>query len=202
MVIDIRYQIITTVIIFLTLAMGILIGSSMVGQEGVVEKQKELISHLEEDFLEIRSQNQQLQEEVQLLEGELESNREFQQQLFPLAVEDRLADKRALILYEEEELEDLAWDLTGILEMAGSEEVQIKLRESFEGKLAEEADYYLVYLNHQDLNEEELDFDFKNQFKELIHFSEEDFKAKQALIESILKLDGAIDNKKRSVSFD
>ena len=54
--IDLRYHIATIVALFLALAAGILIGSTIVGDDLLVEQQKKSIDRLEEQFLSLREQ--------------------------------------------------------------------------------------------------------------------------------------------------
>ena len=54
--IDLRYHIATIIALFLALAVGILIGSTIVGDDLLVEQQKKSIDRLEEQFLSLREQ--------------------------------------------------------------------------------------------------------------------------------------------------
>ncbi|PRX26943.1 copper transport outer membrane protein MctB [Orenia metallireducens] len=98
MLVDLRYHVITIVIIFVTLAIGILIGSSMVGNDLIVNEQKHLISNLEEDFKSLRTKNKEFSKEVNYLETRLADNINFQKMIMPLVVKEQLKDQSLLVV--------------------------------------------------------------------------------------------------------
>lgn len=67
MIIDFRYHIASLVAIFIALGLGILIGSTLVGQdfmENVANEQRALIERLEEDYLSLRQETKNLKLEL------------------------------------------------------------------------------------------------------------------------------------------
>lgn len=98
MLVDLRYHVITIVIIFVTLAIGILIGSSMVGNDLIVNEQKHLISNLEDDFKSLRTKNKEFSKEVNYLETRLADNINFQKMIMPLVVKEQLKDQSLLVV--------------------------------------------------------------------------------------------------------
>jgi|GEM_PF-2138089 len=98
MLVDLRYHVITIVIIFVTLAIGILIGSSMVGNDLIINEQKHLISNLEEDFKSLRTKNKEFSKEVNYLETRLADNINFQKMIMPLVVKEQLKDQSLLVV--------------------------------------------------------------------------------------------------------
>jgi hypothetical protein len=98
MLLDLRYHVITIVIIFVTLAIGILIGSSMVGNDLLVKEQKHLISNLEKDFKSLRTKNKEFSKEVNHLETRLADNINFQKMIMPLVVKEQLKDQNLLLV--------------------------------------------------------------------------------------------------------
>ena len=57
MVMDLKYHIITIIALFITLTIGILIGSTIIGSDTIIEKQQNLINDLENDFKTLRKEN-------------------------------------------------------------------------------------------------------------------------------------------------
>ncbi|WP_408954633.1 copper transporter [Natroniella sp. ANB-PHB2] len=125
MLLDLRYHIITIVIIFTTLAIGILIGSTMVGNELIFQEQNNLISKLEEEFLSIRMKNQRFKEEVENLEGKLNDNLEFQEMILPLVVQGQLEGERILVTGISNISQEMEEKLIRTLQLADIKQVKI-----------------------------------------------------------------------------
>ncbi|HXK97604.1 MAG TPA: copper transporter [Limnochordia bacterium] len=88
---DYKYHVISLVAVFLALGIGILVGSTMLGGDVLVEQQKLMVDRLEEDFRNFREQNRLLQEELLSYRSLAESYRAFAQQVLPALVTGRLA---------------------------------------------------------------------------------------------------------------
>lgn len=90
--IDLRYHIASIVAIFLALALGILIGSTIVGDNLIVEQQKKMIDNLEEQFYALRESEEVLTAE-NLRQGKIISNYEnYSQTLVSPLVAGKLQD--------------------------------------------------------------------------------------------------------------
>lgn len=89
--IDIRYHIASIVAVFLALALGILIGSIIVGDNLIVEQQKKMISRLEQHFYDLRESEAVLNSENQRLNRIISNYENYSQTLMPVLVKGRLA---------------------------------------------------------------------------------------------------------------
>ncbi|TDX51196.1 copper transporter [Orenia marismortui] len=125
MLVDIRYHIITVVIIFVTLAIGILIGSSMLGNDLIIEEQKNLVSKLEDDFRYLRSENKQFEREVNTLEARLADNIKFQKMIMPLVVKGQLEKQSLLLVVGNNISSDLKNRLIKALKLANAESISL-----------------------------------------------------------------------------
>lgn len=88
--IDLRYHIATIVALFLALAAGILIGSTIVGDDLLVEQQKKSIDRLEEQFLSLREQEKILSEANIFQTNMLANYENYNQAMLPVLVKNRL----------------------------------------------------------------------------------------------------------------
>jgi hypothetical protein len=88
-----RYHVISLVAVFLALAIGILLGTTLV-ERGLVNEQKNEIRSLRKTFDEIKEKNS-------LLHGELETYKAFANQSKPYLVTNRLAGKSFMVLATE-----------------------------------------------------------------------------------------------------
>lgn len=90
--IDLRYHIASIVAIFLALAMGILIGSTVVGDNLMVEQQKKMIDRLEEQFYALRESEDILTAENQRQSKMISNYENYSQTLLPPLVKGQLQD--------------------------------------------------------------------------------------------------------------
>ncbi|SJZ85258.1 copper transporter [Selenihalanaerobacter shriftii] len=195
MVIDLRYQIITVVIIFLSLGIGILIGSSMVGEEGVIKEQKRLISRLETDFNQLRQNNQQFQNQVQSLQEKLETNHKFQEKILPLVIKDKINGSKVLVVYNNDDFKEKAAKMKQILRIAGSDKITIKTVNNLKENSKIETYDYLICLGKEEFF---VDRGIKNKFqgivKRISYLSESFFMSNRKLIKYILELNKGLDD--------
>lgn len=98
MVIDLKYHLSTIIAIFLALGIGILIGSAMIGDDGMVREQQHLIVQIEKDLNSLRSQNSQYRAQQLALEGMIMEQSQFIDLLFKDAITDRLGGMRCLLV--------------------------------------------------------------------------------------------------------
>ncbi len=126
MLVDLRYHVITIVIIFVTLAIGILIGSSMVGNELIIKEQQKIITKLEEDFIYLRNENRNFAREVSSLEAKLADNIKFQKMIMPLVVKGQLSKESLLVVVGEDINAEMEDRVTEALKLANVENLIIK----------------------------------------------------------------------------
>lgn len=91
--IDIRYHIASIVAVFLALGLGVLIGSTIVGDDLLVDQQKKLLDRLEEQFTLFREREEQLVLENNYKDQIISNYENYSQALLPPLVKDKLADE-------------------------------------------------------------------------------------------------------------
>lgn len=91
--IDFKYHVTSLMTIFLALAIGILIGSTMVGGDMLVEQQKVLIDQIEQEFKLLREQNRLSQEELMSVQTTSNTYKSFLYEILPYVVTHKLTDK-------------------------------------------------------------------------------------------------------------
>lgn len=92
--IDLRYHIASIVAVFLALALGILIGSTIVGDNLIVEQQKKMIDRLEEQFYALRESETILSTENQRQSKIIGNYENYSQTLLPPLLKGRLQDSQ------------------------------------------------------------------------------------------------------------
>lgn len=98
MVLDVRQYILSIVSVFLALAVGIVIGTTVADNDVVVEQQHAVISRLEVEFSRLKAENHRLREQVSQVELVLESYRMFEHAAARYLVQGRLVGKRVAIV--------------------------------------------------------------------------------------------------------
>ena len=121
--IDMRYHVISLVAVFLALAIGILLGTTLV-ERGLIREQKREISSLKKTFDEIKGKNS-------LLHGELKTYKDFANQARSYLTADRLAGKSFMVL-STEKLSDAAMKMISetVASTGGSVPVSIVITDS------------------------------------------------------------------------
>lgn len=97
MFIDFRYHVITIISILVALGLGILIGSTIVGENivsGIVIEQQNWIERLEEDFINFKREISKINQELQTTTGEIGFYEELFKKTKPYLINDKLLDKR------------------------------------------------------------------------------------------------------------
>ncbi len=119
MIINFRYHVFTITAIFAALGLGILIGSSFIGHEGLIEEQKKIINNIGSDIKQLRTENYELKSNLDNLEKELVYHRNLQIKLLPLVFRDKLIDKEYLLVYTQKSEYELVKQFTELLTKAG-----------------------------------------------------------------------------------
>ncbi|MGI6412456.1 MAG: copper transporter [Syntrophomonadaceae bacterium] len=96
--IDLRYHIASLIAVFLSLGLGILIGSTIVGNDIMVDQQQKMINSLEEQFYVLREKEASLMAENEYKSKILGNYENYSQSLLPYLVEDRLMDYKVAIV--------------------------------------------------------------------------------------------------------
>ena len=96
--IDIRYHVATLVAIFIALGVGILIGSTLVGGDVMIEQQKKMISQLESQFDVLRERESELTAENRFMSGVSRNYEEFTRAVSVPLIKNRLNGYRVAII--------------------------------------------------------------------------------------------------------
>jgi hypothetical protein len=94
---DIRAQLVPIFAAFVALGIGIIIGSMLATDQGLLIEQQLLIEDLEQQFVELRTANTRYQEQLEQLEASLAERDHFLEQAFPV-VAPRLAELNIAVL--------------------------------------------------------------------------------------------------------
>lgn len=117
MIIDYKYHIASLVAVFLALGIGILIGSTMLGNDALLEYQKQVTDRLEQQLESLRETNESIQARASALEMDSNIHKQFEKEVLPVLVDGRLADRQFALV----ELNSFGYppELTRIIEDAG-----------------------------------------------------------------------------------
>ena len=122
MLIDLRYHLGSLVAVFLALGIGILIGYSLFGKEGLLEKQQQqLVDELEVRFMRLKDEREQLEANLARLAQELEQDRNLIRSIQPLLIGERLSGNDILLVVTGTAVEeDCITEVTAGLSDAGA----------------------------------------------------------------------------------
>lgn len=101
MIIDLKYHIASFVAVFLALGIGILVGSAVLGgnvNDIIMSQQKQMVDDLNTNFAKIRKDNMVAQEEITAYKSSLNVSKQFEKQLLPALVANRLVGKQIAIV--------------------------------------------------------------------------------------------------------
>jgi hypothetical protein len=101
MIVDFRYHVFTISIIFSALGLGILIGTSIIGNEGIIEEQRKIINNIGVDLNGLRHENTKLKEDIINLSEELNYREEQQKRFFFLSFKDRLIGREYVLIRDD-----------------------------------------------------------------------------------------------------
>lgn len=119
MIIDFRYHVVTLVAVFMALGIGIIIGSALLGNDAIVQQQREMTDRLEIQLQEIRMENRSVQARINELEVDGTIQKQFEKQILPVLVSDKLSGYNIAII--ETNNYGLRDDLLSTLELAGGQ---------------------------------------------------------------------------------
>lgn len=101
MIIDLKYHIASLVAVFLALGIGILVGSAVLGNDVndvIMQQQKQMVDDLNRNFDKMRKDNVVAKEEIAAYKTSLSVSKQFEQQLLPSLVINKLAGKKLAIV--------------------------------------------------------------------------------------------------------
>lgn len=120
---DFRYHIVTLVAVFLALGIGIIIGTALLGNDAIVQQQREMTDRLEAQLQEMRTENKAVQAKMNDLEVDRTIHKQFEKQILPALVNGKLADVNVAII--ETNNYGMREELLNTLEMAGAKVTSI-----------------------------------------------------------------------------
>lgn len=118
---DMRYHIASLVAVFLALTVGLLLGSLIVDKGVLAKQQERLVASIKTDIDKINAENRSLQTKVEQLQN-------FQDQVFPLAVRNRLVDTRVAIATFTDGQDELVAEIDKSLVGAGAKTSALHLK--------------------------------------------------------------------------
>jgi len=101
MIIDFKYHVASLVAVFLALGIGILVGSSFLGEnvnEAIIQQQKQIVSNLNRDFEQMRQDHKVAQEEIESYKSALNISKQFEDQVLPALLSGKLAGKNIAVI--------------------------------------------------------------------------------------------------------
>lgn len=107
MIINFRYHFFTITAIFAALGIGILIGSSIVGNEGLEKEQRRIVENINEEISHLKKENGNLTKGINTLETELYSLKSIDVEIYSLIIKEHLKKKEIILFYEELSEENL-----------------------------------------------------------------------------------------------
>mgnify|MGYP006273231463 CR=1 FL=1 len=98
MLVNIRYHLITIIALFITLTIGILIGSTIIGSDSIIHQQQRLIGDLKNDFKNLRSENNKFKTQIKSLEKRLALNLKYRKNIISILFKNRLRGEKLLVV--------------------------------------------------------------------------------------------------------
>jgi len=117
--IDIRYHIASIIAVFLALGLGVLIGSTIVGNDVLVEQQSKMIDRLDKEFYVLRERESELEANNEFKTRLITNYENFSQALLPLLVSDRLSGYKIAVVVSGDS--DIPAGMINALSIAGAE---------------------------------------------------------------------------------
>lgn len=115
--VDLRYHLVSLIAVFLSLGLGILVGSALVPNTVLIDRQNRMISRLEKDFAKIRQENK-------IVDRQNKIHLEFQKEVKSFLIKNKLKNTKVLIIKSSENLSDsFCFSLVNLLNESGAEQV-------------------------------------------------------------------------------
>ena len=120
---DMRYHIASLVAVFLALTVGLLLGSLIADKGVLADRQEQLVESIRADVNNINEENAALRVKLKEVEG-------FQEEVLPVAIKNRLLDKRVMIAGMRAGQEDTVNSIRKALELAGAQTYFLQIKTS------------------------------------------------------------------------
>lgn len=152
MIINLRYHIASLVAVFLALGIGILIGSTMLGNDTLVKQQKQLTDRIEAQLELLQKRNEAVQVRASSLEMDNNVQRQFEKQVMPVLISGKLQGHSIAII--ETNGYGFLDDLIQALQMSGAKVQSVTTL--INGLEVKDKGELLSLLNWPDMKDEEL----------------------------------------------
>ncbi len=119
--IDIKYHIASIVAVFLALGLGVLIGSTIVGDDLLVDQQQKMIERLEEQFYGLKDSEAELLADNDYKEQLISNYENYSQALLPAVVSGRLEEYKVAVIVTGDS--EIPAGMINAISMAGSQVV-------------------------------------------------------------------------------
>ncbi|MCK4776727.1 MAG: copper transporter, partial [Actinomycetia bacterium] len=116
---DIRYHVVSIVAVFLAIALGIILGSVIVDKGVLVEQQNAMVNSIRKDIDIMRSQNQELQDELDVLKS-------FENEVFPWVIDKRLENQKVGLMGFKGE-ENFETEVENLIERSGGKAYSVEI---------------------------------------------------------------------------
>ncbi|MEJ6950122.1 copper transporter [Natronospora cellulosivora (SeqCode)] len=118
MIITFKQHVFTITAIFAALGLGMMIGSSIIGEEGLLLEQRKIIENIRYDIDQLTTEKKELISELSTIEDQLINRIAMEEKIFAIALNDFLEEKNYYILYHNIENDKLA-ELENLLNIMG-----------------------------------------------------------------------------------
>jgi len=149
---NLRYHIASLVAVFLALGIGILIGSTLPGNDALMKQQKQLSDHLEVQLDSLLKRNEAVQVRASSLEMDNNIQRQFEKQILPALIAGKLQGHNIALI--ETNGYGFPEDLTQTLQAAGASVQSVTT--ILNGLEVGDKNKLLTALNWQDMKDEDI----------------------------------------------
>lgn len=98
MIIDLKYHITSLAAVFLALAIGVVTGTVMLGNDTIVWQQEKMTDSLESEISNLRDNNLQLRKKTEELDRQMLLSTRFEQSVLPQLIADKLTGMRVVVI--------------------------------------------------------------------------------------------------------
>lgn len=189
MIIDLKYHIASLVAVFLALGLGILIGTSVLGSDTLIENQNKIIASLRQDYEKLNQENKNYRGEVSRLQEEVKKHREFEESVLPLLIKDRLAGRQIAVV--ESNVFPFRDKLVATLRMSGATVVSVTtFRSGWEKDAGKRAEIAKLFNLDEKVSEKELVQAVAARLPALIATGKEKELLDQLVAQEVIKING------------
>ncbi len=98
MIFDLKYHIASLTAVFLALGIGILVGTTVIGNDALTKQQERLVASLQEEFKALREDNEKTTAALAELQADLAYQQEFNRAVLPVLVKERLKGRAVAVV--------------------------------------------------------------------------------------------------------